>query len=318
MLIQAKYNGYCSKCGRPIFTKDVFDFNHDTQSNKRAICLVCFTGSMKNSTCPHWAVTQKVLKFTGSNRYKSSIDYWSESHFTCLICSKKISNLGKTQYIKYQNKYQHGRSYASFNAKSYIIHEPIKSNDNPDYHTMVIILEMLKMDKYDQYYGILLEHFECLLERNPCFKEFSLNISQHKRDPNLENQIRYIKTRCKIVNYDAFQAYIPYLEGLIELGIKFVKEDHYCDIKDEQSVEVSSLDFANRVVELEDINFFNDMYRNVVMPGLNGTGLEGLDLYGLAYECYHGDEIFAAQDFVWRLIIDSILKEISIFNTEKY
>lgn len=308
--MQAKYKGYCWKCGRPVFEKDVFDFDPNNKSSKKAICLVCFTGNTKNNCCHHWAVTKKVFNFSGSNRYRTSSDYWSDSDFTCLICSKKITVLGKTQYINYQNKNQHGRSYPSYNAKSYINHEPTKTMDNPDYHSMITIQEMLKMEKYTRYYGILRVHLECLLQRNPCFQELTIDISSFSLKSDIENNKKYIKTRCKISDYSQIEVYIPYLERLIEIGIKYVKDDYYCDIKDLKSVEVSVLDYAKRVVELEDMNFLNEMYRKVVMPDLDGSSLEGLDLYGLADDCYNGDEIFAAQDFVWRLIVDSIFQEI--------
>lgn len=39
MLIKAKYEGYCRKCGRPIFVNDVFDYNPDSSSNSKALCL---------------------------------------------------------------------------------------------------------------------------------------------------------------------------------------------------------------------------------------------------------------------------------------
>lgn len=206
MLIKAKYEGYCRKCGRPIFVNDVFDYNPDSSSNSKALCLVCYTGNTREDSCHHWAVTKKKFYFSSSNRYRNPrySDTWSDKDFSCLICSKKITHLGRTQYIKYENKCVHGDSYPRYNAGSTIIHEPIDSKENPDYNIMITIQLMLKMDKHREYWDILSDHLESLLIRNPCFKEKS-SVSTQSFEEKYETAGEgvYLKTRCKIYDYDS-------------------------------------------------------------------------------------------------------------------
>ncbi|NLM43196.1 MAG: hypothetical protein GX201_04165 [Clostridiales bacterium] len=313
MLIKAKYEAYCRKCGRPIFVNDVFDYDPNSSFKSKALCLVCYTGYIKEDRCHHWAVAKRNYYFSSTRKYPSPRykDRWSDKDFTCLICSKKITNLGRTQYIKFENKSEHGGSYPKYYVGSRIDHEPIDSKENPDYNIMITIQKMLKMDKHRQYWDILSDHLESLLIRNPCFKE-KLSVATQSFEEKYETMDEniYLKTRCKIYDYDALQSYMPSLKRIIEEGVKYVLEDKYWDVRDKGDVAGSVYDYVGELLKEEDVDYYNLMYRKVVMPAYVGSGIEGLDLYGIAYEIYDGDTLEATRSFVCDLVVESIWEKV--------
>jgi hypothetical protein len=290
MLFQATCNSYCLYCGRPIFEKDVFNINVDTES---IICLSCFIHSSNSSDtcCHHWALTKNVIDYKEVSRL-SFADLNSMEDMKCLTCSERIDYLGKSQYIKFQF-YNIKSPNSPIVSSSFIYHEPIYSLNNPDYQIYVDIQQMLNANEHKQHWEKLNEHLKHLIIRNPCFKE----------TPPIRE--KYINTKCKIINYFAFLPYISTFELLIEEGINYVKLHRKPPFKIEDDESVI-LEYVEKVVPKVDINSLNFIYRHFVMQGLEGTGLEGLDLYGIANECYDENLNFAAEKFLWDLISPSI------------
>jgi hypothetical protein len=112
MLMVSRFDGYCHKCGFPVFEGDVFDYQPNTPY--RAQCVKCFKEVPPESPCPHYAVWTTADYFTPSNRHRHTTSGTRKHIVHCCICQKEFNNVPeKAVCVKTFITSQHGASYPS-------------------------------------------------------------------------------------------------------------------------------------------------------------------------------------------------------------
>lgn len=199
MIMSSKFDSYCRKCGRPIFTNDFIDYNKE---DKMVICVCCYSNIEKPKKCPHWAINIYGSFTINSNKYKKYNE--NDCIKTCLICNEKLkqNNIENTHYIQSYYNYFYGKSdrlNKEFNSKIELGN--FNQVNNPDKLSKEVLENLLINNINENMISIIKKHIKRINETNEELKIFIPNLKEYINNNmdlfiwnNIDNDFNKVKS----------------------------------------------------------------------------------------------------------------------------